>query len=279
MALQQGGVGSSIVSNGKILGAASFYPMLGQATVFGIFTAMSIATGQFFLFQITKELRMINQKLDEIMKFLYGDKKAELLSEVSFIKDACDNYVSIMAHESQRMATIVSIQEAKKVARKDIEFYMNDLKQRIESGKKKDFKFLDDLIDNAIKPVEENLELSLLLYFLSSLMEVYYAQNYEEAYICNLKESIKSHVDLCNAQLGHYNGMLMGHLENCKVSGKDEPKLQERKENLRLSNDAKHKKYNDLCETLYSVLHTATQKAEYYLKADGEVYDVYYKVS
>ena len=32
-------------------------------------------------------------------------------------------------------------------------------------------------------------------------------------------------------------------------------------------------------KTLYSVLHTATQKAEYYLKAGGEVYDVYYKVS
>lgn len=33
----------------------------------------------------------------------------------------------LLAHDEQRVATIASLQEAKKVAIKDAEFYMNDL--------------------------------------------------------------------------------------------------------------------------------------------------------
>ena len=70
---------------------------------------------------------MMRMNLDKILEFLYGDKKAELMAEISFVKYAYQNYNSIMSHEAQRTATIASIQKAKKVAMKDIEFYMNDL--------------------------------------------------------------------------------------------------------------------------------------------------------
>lgn len=277
IALKQGGVGASIVSNGRIVGSASFYSMLGQAAVLGVFTTMSIATGQFFLAQINKELHKINQKLDEIMKFLYGDKKAELLSEVNFIKYACDNYISIMAHEPQRFATIISIQEAKKVAVKDIEFYMSDLEQKIESGKKQEFKFLNDLISHEVKQAEENLDLSLQLYFMSNLLEVYYAQNYEESYICHLEKDIKNYVEICNNQRLSIYGVLKGYLENCKVSGKDKPKWEEAKRILKTSLDEKHEKYCMICDNLYNILHTSMRGAEYYLQEEGGTYNVYYK--
>jgi len=279
MALKQGGFGSSIISDGKIVGAASFYPMLGQAAILGIFTAMSIATGQFFLARINKELQKINQKLDEIMKFLYGDKKAELLSEVSFIKYACDNYVSIMEHESQRTATIVSIQEARKVAMKDIEFYMNDLEQKIESGKKQNFKFLDSLIDHEVKQAEENLDLSLQLYFISNVMEVYYAQNFEENYICNLEKDIKFYIKICNNQIHSLYGRLQGYLADCRSSGKIETKLEDKKKELNISLEEKCENYDMICEHLYAILHTSAKEAEYYLQVDEDTCNVYYKAS
>lgn len=114
-ALKQGGVGSMIRENGKFVGSASFYSMSTQAAIMGTFTAMSVASGQYFLSQINNEMRMMNMKLDEILEFLYGDKKAELMAEMSFIKYAYENYLSIMVHEQQRIATIVSLQEAKKL--------------------------------------------------------------------------------------------------------------------------------------------------------------------
>lgn len=100
MHLKNGGFATSIIgADGKIVGMASLTPMVAEAAIIGIFTAMSVLTGQFFLCQINKELQKINQKLDEIISFLYGDKKAELLSEVSFVKCAYENFNSIMAHE------------------------------------------------------------------------------------------------------------------------------------------------------------------------------------
>lgn len=74
-ALNQGGVGTMIRENGKFVGSASLYSMSTQAVVMGTFNAMSIASGQYFLSQINDEMRMMNMKLDEILEFLYGDKK------------------------------------------------------------------------------------------------------------------------------------------------------------------------------------------------------------
>ena len=44
--------------------------------------------------------------IDKILEFLYGEKKAELMSEVSFVKYAYQNYGSIMGCNPQRIATI-----------------------------------------------------------------------------------------------------------------------------------------------------------------------------
>lgn len=272
MALKQGGFGSAIMENGKIVGMASFSPMLLQTTVLAVFTAMSIATGQFFLTQINRELHMINKKLDEILKFLYEEKKAELLSEVIFIKYACDNYNSIMVNEAQRAATIVSIQEAKKIAMKDIEFYLKYLDGKIKSGAKQNFKTLAILMDDEIIPNKENLDMSLQLYLMSSLMEVYYAQNYEKGYISYVEESINSYVENCSQQKRSIIDKLEAYFESCKILQKDTSEFQDRQKRLgelKLSIDEKD---NDTCKRLYAALHTANQSAEYYIMADGNVY-------
>lgn len=143
-----------IRENGKFVGSASFYTMSAQAALMGVFTAMSVASGQYFLSQINNEMWMMNMKLDEILEFLYGDKKTEL----SFIRYAYENYVSIMSHEQQRIATITSLQEAKKVAMKDIEFYINDLETTV-SYKTKDYADLESRTEKTFL-IKESLELS-----------------------------------------------------------------------------------------------------------------------
>ena len=150
-ALKQGGWGSMIRGeNGRFLGSASFYRMTTQAALLGVFSAMSAATGQYFLAEINSKMEKIQLKLDKILEFLYGDKKAELLAELSFIKYACENFRSIMPHEAQRQATIISLQASRKVAMKDIEFYMGDLDAAAnESGK--DYATIKAQTDRAVK--------------------------------------------------------------------------------------------------------------------------------
>lgn len=275
ISLKQGGFGSQILNNGKFVGSASFYPIAGQATILGVFTVMSVVTGQFFLTRINKELHMINKTLDEIMKFLYGDKRAELLSELSFIRYARDNYASIMVHEAHRAATIVGIQGAKKIAMKDIEFYMNDFENQIASLTKKNFADMKQKMDNDMKQVRNNLDFSMQLYLMSCLMEVFYAQNFEKAYIGNLKENIENYVKSCNNQELRTLGKLDGYLETCNVSAKEKPELERYKE--KVNGWLQEQKYDGICENLYNVLDASTKNAEYYLKSNGDSWEVYYK--
>lgn len=200
---KMGGYTTTIVNEKhEIQGHAALFQMNTQALILGAFTAMSVATGQFFLAQINKELRTISKKLDEILDFLYGEKRAELLSEVNFVKQAYRNYGSIMGHEVQRIATIGSLQEAKKVAMKDIEFYEKCMADKIDDVK--EIKYFSDIVkkdSGDLGKISENLELSLQLYLLSGLMEVYYSQNFDETYLDNLQLEINTYVKKCYEQL------------------------------------------------------------------------------
>ena len=153
-ALKQGGFGSMIQGEQGFVGSASFFPIAGQAIFLGAFTAMAVASGQYFLAKINSQLDVIQRGVDEILDFLYGDKKAELMSEISFAKYAFENYTSIMAHESQRTATLVGLQSAKKVAMSDIEFYIQDLSSTVESPEKDLNKVLGQFTRNYTQTVK-----------------------------------------------------------------------------------------------------------------------------
>ena len=139
----------------------------------------------------------MRMNLDKILEFLYGDKKAELMAEISFVKYAYQNYNSIMSHEAQRTATIASIQKAKKVAMKDIEFYMNDLDS---AAKTKDNSELISTVNKAFQ-IKESLELSMQLYVFSNLLELYYSQNADSSYIKYVEADVSSYIDKCEKRM------------------------------------------------------------------------------
>ena len=210
MALKQGGYGSPLQGlTGKMVGSASFYPMVTQAALMGVFTTMSVVTGQYFLSQINNELRKIGTKIDAILEFLYEDKKAELLSEVAFAQYAYENYHSIIQHTEQRMATIGSLQQAKKVAIKDVEFYLNDFVKKLNAIK--DEQTLKSKANRALN-AKECLEFSLRLYIVSSLLEIYYSQNFDHGYIDFLEINIEGYIKKCSDRMLKAFGRLEGSL-------------------------------------------------------------------
>ena len=187
MELKRGGLTTSIVGeNGKIAGSAALHSVTLQAVAMGCFTAMSIASSQYFLKQINNELKMIRLNLDKILEFLYGEMKAELMAEVSFVKYAYQNFNSIMEHDDQRVAIIASLHSSRKIAMKDIEFYMNDLDSTIGG---KDGKDISSLVEKAFQ-IKESLEFAMQLYGMSSLLEVYYSQNYDTNYLKYVENDI-----------------------------------------------------------------------------------------
>ena len=270
-ALQQGGFGSMIRENGAFAGSASFYPMATQAALLGAFSALSIATGQYFLTQIHRELKMLHRKLDKMLDFLHGDKKAELTAEIQFAKYAYHNYRSIMAHESQRIATLTSLQEAKKVAMKDMEFYMGNLEATVPS-EAKTYRALTSLTAAAFQ-MRNSLMLSTQLYLMSGLLEVSYAQNYDAAYLQNLERTANSYLDQCDHCILHSFRALHQRTSDYK------PRLLENVDNASCENrieevihSLESGEESALRNTLRSALHGAAQETEYYLSQDGNLY-------
>lgn len=270
MSYRSGGLGTPIMGeNGKIVAHASLHGVSGQALLLSCFTAMSIASGQYFLTQIHSELKMMRMNLDKILEFLYGDKKAELMAEISFVKYAYQNYNSIMSHEAQRTATIASIQKAKKVAMKDIEFYMNDLDS---AAKTKDNSELISTVNKAFQ-IKESLELSMQLYVFSNLLELYYSQNADSSYIKYVEADVSSYIDKCekrmlssfsvlDAFVRDYKGNLLKKIDTSEIEKEVGGLLD------RLNNGEEI----PMRQTLHAALSAQTRKAEYYMAEDGNIY-------
>ena len=268
MPLRQGGK-SAIWKNadGRFGGTASLYELKTLALVSGAFSAMAIATGQYFITQINSELQMLNQSNDKILEFLYGDKKAELLSEVSFVKFAYDNYSSIMNHDQQRVATIASLQAAKKVAMKDIEFYMSDLESAVNS---KDG--IDGLVFNAFR-IKESLELSMQLYGLSSVLETYFSQNYDSEFVKYMEHDVTVYIDKCEKRMLSSFSALKKHVGDYKAKLLEKVnKSQYEKPIAELVDSLNNGEESGIRVSLRKTLDEVTSAKEYYVDNKGDVY-------
>lgn len=274
-ALHQGGFGSMIRDNGKFAGTASFYPMSIQAFAMGAFTVMAAASGQYFLTQINKELQETNTKLDEILEFLYGEKRSELIAEISFVKYAHENFSSIMTHDEQRLSTITNLQEARKIAMKDIDFYINDFL----SISKKTVKSYTELVNqtNQALRIKDCIELSRQLYAFSALLEIYYSENHEEAYLEYMKNDVDTFVRKCDGKILDGLGAVKGKFSAYKAKISEKTFSEEnRKANIDKI-DLISEKYSDgsdnpLRIAVQESLEELNKPKEYYIRDDGKVF-------
>ncbi len=185
--LSENGTGplAAIVSNGA------------QMAMMNAFSIMSVASAQYYLSEINNNLTAISQKADKILEFLYGDKKAELTSEVRFVDFAFKNYATIMSNDAQRFATLTNVQEARKVAMKDMEFYISDLESL---AKTKDISNLDSFVNDVFK-IKDCLQLAIQLYCMSNILEVCYSQNTDSSYLKYVENDIFSYIDKCEKRM------------------------------------------------------------------------------
>lgn len=179
--LRRGGYTTTIVdSTSHFSGTASLHPVDPVSiSLFNVFSVASFATGQYFLRDISSKMSEINRKLDDVLTFLEDSKRTELLSELTFVKYAVNNYSTIMLSEPQRIATLTNVQRSKIRAIADIDFYATELEHRVNAK---------DTQKNLLSVLnaKQNLDLASQLYAISSIMEPYYAQNWNASYLKNI---------------------------------------------------------------------------------------------
>ena len=238
-----------------------------QATMMAVFTAMSVVTSQYYLNQINNELSSISMGVDKILKFLYGDKKAELMSEIIFAKNAHENYASIMAHSDQRAATIASLQNAKKVAIKDAEFYISDISNSMHENSG-----LETIVEKVCS-IDDSLELAIQLAVMSTIMETYYSQNFDKEYLEYLERSMSLYIDKCDkCRLGAF-AKLHERIDAYKPLP---PKKVDKSKLLQKIDDILKPLQNGdespIKQTLREGLYSSSKPTSYYISKEGNVY-------
>ncbi len=283
-ALGQGGFGSMIRDGGKFAGHASFYPMLAQSAVMGVFTIMSIITGQFFLTQINRELRMMNQKLDEILQFLREDKRSELWSEIIFVQSAYQGYSSIMEHEEQRLATITNLQSARKIAMKDIQFYyirIQDLGNKAvhaKAGSDNEYRAWIRQVEQLLED-QETFEWAEQLLAMSGVLEVYYAQNQDTEYLSAMEKELCAYINKCCKCTTGYVHRLESKIEDRAAKAnsgfvadyKERYMRCKRKVSELAKYDNEHEE-SPITQKIKQLLSPRPGGTEYYLSCSGNVY-------
>lgn len=278
MQLKAGGLATPLRgADGRFVGSAALRPVntAGISAALAVFSVMSVATGQYFLTSINNKMRLINKKLDDIIDFLYGEKRSELLSEVDFVQYALRNYTTIMPNEYQRISVLVNLQEAKKTAMKDIDFYITDLSKKTSEGVSS-YEALKEICEGAIEE-KQSLELSLQLYTMASISEVYYSENFDPEYVGYVKDTALGYISKCEKTISREFGKLHGRNNEFKpaVSLPFAPAIDRSDMGKKLSDimqELYDREKSPLAEAVTSALDPANKPTEYYLTKSGDVY-------
>lgn len=269
MQLRQGGVSSYYQADGKFAGTASLYSTSAQAVCPSAFTAMSVASGQYFLAEINSKLNVMQLSLDKILEFLYGDKRAELMSEISFARFAYQNYGSIMEHDQQRMATIAGLQSGRKIAIKDIEFYLSDLTSTVTA---KDGADISNTVTKAIQ-IKECLDLSIQLYVMSNLLEVFYSENHDKRFLQYIEDDTAAYVTKCDKRmLTNFSKLQQSLTEHKDKLFKKIDKDSLEKQISEIVDKLNTSENSPMQELLHTALRAPEQRTEYYFNDTGDVY-------
>lgn len=269
--LKQGGYGSMLKgSDGKFVGSASFHEVPPVVTAaLGVFTVMAVASQQYFLTKINDNLNLISQKVDKVLDFLYGDKKAELVSEISFVQRVIRDFSSIMRHDSQQTATIIGIQQSTKIAMKDIEFYIIDLDQK----SKEEFKNGSDLVNvvKAVIQIYESLNASLQLYVMSIILEAYLSQNGDESFLEGIKSDAALYTNKCFTRMLESISILKGRIDSFKPERKFD-KTPVSKQLTKLTDSLNGVKNLELQESITKAIESMTSEKTFVVTEKGDVY-------
>lgn len=115
---------------------ASMAPQLAL----GVFNAMSIATGQYFMSEINSKLKTIDTGINDIKSFLEVDKQSEILSDRLTLEQLQRDIFFIIDNETQVHATSVELKRIKSRSLSNCNFYKTQI-ERVRSNLKNYSKF------------------------------------------------------------------------------------------------------------------------------------------
>ncbi len=178
--------GSVVDANNKYVSGVEMTHLSSAPQVIGgVFTVMSMATGQYYMAEINKSLKKIEKEVHEVYQFLENDKKSKLSANEAFLKKIQKNLSGISNNQSQQIATITTIQDIERQALGDIDFYRNEIESLYSKYNNKTK--ADEVID-VNKRLGQNIYqywYALYIYCFSTYLEPILAGNIDSSFLEN----------------------------------------------------------------------------------------------
>lgn len=193
----------------------------GPQFVSGVFSAMSMITGQYYMTQINNNLGQIEEGVAAIQKFLEDDKKSQLESEEEFLKQTQQMLPFILNNESQKQSTITSIQKIKIDSLASINFYKRQINDLKDIDVKKDK--AEEVISNIqrISFLISEYWYSLYLYSFAACLEPVVAQNFDTDYIAFVKDDVKAKCNQYECDYAMWKSKLDEYISTAKAFGEN----------------------------------------------------------
>ena len=209
-------------ANNKIRDVALLEELSIRPQLFsGIFAAMSMITGQYYMSQINHNLEKIEKGVAAIHQFMENDKKSRLESEEEFLNQVQQTLPFILNNKSQQQSTITSIQKIKIDSLAGINFYKKQINDLNDLDAKKDK--AEEVINNIqrISSLISTYWYSLYLYSFASCLEPVVAQNFDSDYITYIKNDIKVKCDQYMNDHGVWENKLNEYISVAKAFGEN----------------------------------------------------------
>lgn len=209
--------GNVVGKNGKFAQSVKWEKLSSAPQVVGgIFTVMSVASGQYFLAEINKDLRKIEREVHQVYQFLENDKKSKLIANEEFLKGIQNSVFSISNNAVQQTATVITIQNIKLNALADIDFYKIQLGNAYARYSKK---------TKADEVIEINKELgqniyqywyALYIYCFSSYLEPVVAKNSDPNYLKTITDDLPSRLKDFNESFDELQEKMQYYISDTK---------------------------------------------------------------
>ena len=145
------------------------------------------------LMSIDKKLDAIKEGQQEILEFLQQKEKAKQRGNLNFLNDILNNYKYNFENATYKTNLHIKVLDIKQEAEQSILFYREQIDKKLNKRSllHSDKNVRDKLI--AVRSELVEYQLALYLYAFSSFLEVLLLENYQSAFLDDIKNKIKSY--------------------------------------------------------------------------------------
>lgn len=137
------------------------------------FNALSVVTGQYFMAQVNAKLSVIKNGIDDIKQYIDAVKQSELEAALQELNEIISHLQFIKKDTERTRGTIVQIEDVRKVARRNINLYSNQIQKVIKRASKTDSENVITKNTDDLRQYMIQYRYAVYVYNLAQILKIY----------------------------------------------------------------------------------------------------------